>query len=106
MMSSFRDPPAWTGLAASIIPPPRRGNLVIEPIDGEVVLIDAAANQMTRLNSTARLVWESCDGRASTRDIAARLAERYDIDFDAALADVEQTIAACAAQNLFSAGAS
>ena len=38
------------------------------------------------------LVWERCDGRSTTREIAQQLADAYDVTFDEALNDVEELV--------------
>ena len=44
------------------------------------------------LNVTVALVWEQCDGRRTTRDIATELTDVYDVVFDDALNDVEEIV--------------
>ena len=50
------------------------------------------ANSSGDLNRPAAAVWEQCDGRRTTRDIATELADAYDVEFDDALNDVEELV--------------
>ena len=78
---------------AKIVPPPRRSDVIEEELDGEVVLFDPRSGNTYRLNQTAFAVWRLCDGRASTRRIAERLTQTYEVAFDTALDHVEQLFA-------------
>jgi PqqD family protein of HPr-rel-A system len=77
---------------ATILPPPRRDDVIEEELDGEVVLFDPRSGNTYRLNQTAAAVWRRCDGRATTREIAEQLAQAYDVESEAALDDVEQLV--------------
>ena len=44
------------------------------------------------LNRSAVAVWERCDGRTTTREIATALARDYEVAFDEALNDVEELV--------------
>jgi len=85
--------PRWTDRRAVVIAPCRRGDIVVDELDGEAILLDPGTGNTYRLNQTALTVWSRCDGRATTRDIVAVLTETYDVDFDTALDHVDQLIA-------------
>jgi hypothetical protein len=93
-------PAAWTGNGAAIRVPPRRNDILVEILDDEGILV-APDGGVHRLNSTALLVWESCNGRTTTRQIADRQAQLYCIDAETALDHVEETVAAFAQLGLF-----
>lgn len=88
----------WT-TEPTLVLPPRRDDVVVEELDGEAVLFDPRSGNTYRLNETALAVWRSCDGRATTRDIALHLAAAYAVEFEVALDQVEQ-VAALFAQAL------
>jgi PqqD family protein of HPr-rel-A system len=77
---------------ATILPPPRRADVIEEELDGELVLFDPQSGNTYRLNQTAVAVWRRCDGRATTGEIAEQLSRAYDVEFEAALDDVEQLV--------------
>ena len=82
----------WTSRTATIVVPPRREDVVIHEHDGEVVISVPPDGSTFHLNPTAVLVWEQCDGRSTTRDIAQHLADAYEVTFDEALNDVEELV--------------
>jgi hypothetical protein len=94
-------PPYWTTCAAEIVIPVPRRDLREETLDAEAILIGPGVNMRYRLNETALFIWRRCDGRTTTRQIAAQLVETFDADFDRALDHVEQVVAVFAAAGLF-----
>lgn len=82
----------WTSRNATIVVPPRREDVVVNEHDDEVVISILTDGSTYHLNPTAVLVWERCDGRSTTRDIAQHLADAYDVSFDEALNDVEELV--------------
>jgi hypothetical protein len=97
---SHHQPPAWTARSAPIRVPRRRNDINLEILDDEGILV-APDGGIHRLNSTALLVWEFCNGRTTTLQIADRLSRVYRIDADTALDHVEETVAAFAQLDLF-----
>ena len=83
-----------------LIPPPGRGDLTVEELDGEIVLSDPRNGHVYRLNSTAAEVWRLCDGRRTTSRIAECLTETYDVSLDSAVDHVEQIAARFGQANL------
>ncbi len=75
------------------IPPPRRTDLSVELLDGEAILYDPVTGQTHRLSQGALDVWKRCDGGKTTRALAHRQTEIFDIDFETALDHVEQLVA-------------
>ncbi len=80
--------------------PHRRPGIACEVLDGEALLFDPDTGQTHRLNRTALDIWNACDGRSATHDLAARLTADYAVSFDQSLEDVEQTIATLACAGL------
>lgn len=64
------------------------------------MLYDPATADTHRLNQSALDVWQRCDGRKTTLDLAHRLTETYEIDEETALDHVEQLVAMFAEANL------
>jgi hypothetical protein len=64
--------------------PRRRSDLSIRAVEGEMIVLDRAANQVHQLNGTASFIWHWCDGQHAARDIANKLASSFDIDLDTA----------------------
>ena len=82
----------WTSRNATIVVPPRREDVVVHEHDDEVVISLVPDGSTFHLNPTAGLVWQRCDGRSTTREIAQQLADDYDVTFDEALNDVEELV--------------
>jgi hypothetical protein len=57
--------------------PQRRGDVVSQPVGGETLLYDPAADAVHVLNATALAVWELCDGRHTPAQIEAELRTRF-----------------------------
>lgn len=62
-------------------------------VDGELVILDLQRGNIHRLNSTASLIWDTCDGTRTASDIAMSLAERFAIPSSKALDDVNAALA-------------
>jgi hypothetical protein len=58
-------------------PVARREGLVVEELDGEVLVYDENNDVACRLNPTAALVWRSCDGERTVSDLVAVLAAEH-----------------------------
>ena len=75
-----------------MLPSPRPG-LATKVVAEEVVILDRASGTVHRLNATASVIWNLCDGKNSLDDIAAGLAAAFRRSPNEVLADVQQTIA-------------
>jgi Coenzyme PQQ synthesis protein D (PqqD) len=53
-----------------IAPKSRKENLVVQELDGEVLIYDLNKNKAFCLNKTSALVWQSCDGSRTIADIS------------------------------------
>ncbi len=83
---------AWTSVDADFILPAHRADVAEHVIDGEAVLADPASGAAHRLNTTALSIWRQCDGQRTVHDIAGCHVETFDVEFDAALAHIEETV--------------
>jgi hypothetical protein len=68
-----------------------RSDVVQVEIDGEIVLYDDQARVMHRLSPTAGQVWRCLDGSGSLAEIAADLADVYQVDPALVLSEVVAT---------------
>ena len=82
----------WTA-RDMFVPPPRRIDLSVEILDGEALLYDPVTGQTHRLGQGPLKVWQQCDGNRTTKALAQRQTEIFDIDFETALDHVEQLVA-------------
>ena len=92
--------PDWTIRTARVVTPTRRPDIIVRELEDEVVFADPQSGCTYHLNETAWFVWRRCDGRTTTRSIAARTTETYDVAEQTALNDVEEVIGWFAAQGL------
>ena len=70
----------------SDFPKAREEGLIIEPLDGELLVYDTKSHRSNALNATAALIWRHCDGKTSIPDLARRLAAELGAPEDEALA--------------------
>jgi hypothetical protein len=54
-----------------------RAGLEWVELDGEIVVYDAAHEQLHRLNATAAAVWRACDGATRVDEVAREVSEEY-----------------------------
>jgi hypothetical protein len=59
--------------------PQRASHTTFEIVDGQAVIINLNAGTYVSLNETGSFLWERLDGRATLAEIAAALAEEYDV---------------------------
>jgi hypothetical protein len=69
-----------------------RPDVVQVEIDGEIVLYDDSAKVMHRLSPTAGQVWRCLDGSGSLAEIAADIADVYQMDMEHVLSDIIATV--------------
>lgn len=75
----------------------RKDQFVVRKIGDHTMLVPTGAmvldlNGLITLNDTALCIWEYLDGRHAISDIARVLAERFEVDREQALSDVEAFI--------------
>jgi hypothetical protein len=70
----------------------RRTNLVARAINGETVVLDTRARKIHRLNATASLIWQCCDGNSTADMIAAAVAEHFDCHVHDVFDDVHEAL--------------
>ncbi|MEZ5345750.1 MAG: PqqD family protein [Pyrinomonadaceae bacterium] len=62
----------------SILPAARRKEIVVQEVDGEILIYDLLDNKALCLNKTSALVWSMCDGTNSVERLAAKLGEKLE----------------------------
>jgi len=72
--------------------PTKRDELSCHAVDDEALVYDPVRRATHRLNSTARFIWERCDGKRNCDAIARGLTEVWDVALPQAQRDVEATI--------------
>jgi len=60
----------------------RRQGLVIQKLPGEVLVYDLQRDRAHCLNETAAFIWQRCDGRNSTAQIARSLGAQFNCEVD------------------------
>ncbi len=59
-----------------IAPKARKENLVIQELEGEVLIFDLSTNKAFSLNETSALIWRACDGNNEVSDITALIGKQ------------------------------
>lgn len=54
----------------------KKDDLVIQEVDGEVLVYDLSANKAVCLNQTSALVWQNCDGKKNAIEIAGEISKK------------------------------
>ena len=67
--------------------PRKMDHLIQHHMDDEVLVYDPAVDRTHRLNVSATLIWQLCDGTRSLEDIARVLTEQFEVEFETALRD-------------------
>lgn len=57
----------------------RRSNLVVQELNGEVLIYDLSINKAVCLNETSALVWTLCDGKRSVNEISQELGKKLNL---------------------------
>ncbi len=71
------------------IAPIRRPEVIWRKMGEETVLLNSRTEDYFSLNEVGTRVWELIDGQATPRDIAAKIAEEYEVEPREVEADVE-----------------
>lgn len=57
-------------------PKSRKDDLVIQELDGEVMVYDLKENKALCLNQTSALIWQLCDGNQTPKEISIKLSQK------------------------------
>ncbi len=72
--------------------PERRTDVTFHIIDDEALIYDPDRGATHRLNSTARFIWEHCDGTSCCETIAREMTGVWDTPQDRACDDVVSAV--------------
>ena len=70
----------------------RRGDVTARVVADECVLLDRDAGLVHQFNLTASFIWDRCDVWATVDEIAAGMAQRFDVDPGVARVDVAAVV--------------
>ncbi len=84
--------------------PQRRDDVTYHVIDDEALIYDPDRGATHRLNSTARFIWENCDGSASCQTIAEKLTHVWNASPQQARIDVVGAVGSMVDNGLLSVG--
>ncbi len=82
----------------------KQGPVLVREMESDLLLLDAESDQIHQLNSTARFIWQRCDGKQSAEEIADLLASEFAVELRVALKDVIETLGKLQALNLLVEG--
>jgi len=60
-----------------VAPKAREENLVVQELDGEVLIYDLNANKAFCLNKSSALIWQACDGKKDVSEIRDLLGKLF-----------------------------
>jgi hypothetical protein len=75
-------------------------NLLVHEVDEEFVVLDAETDLIHRLNPTASAIWRSLEEAGTAEEIARRLVDEFDVEWEVALDDVRAMLDEMAALSL------
>jgi hypothetical protein len=70
----------------------RRGDVTARVVADECVLLDRDAGLVHQFNVTASFIWDRCEAWSTVDEIAARMAERFEVDPGVARVDVAAVV--------------
>jgi len=76
----------------SVVYPRQRSDITRQTIDGEVVILDRRSQKIHQLNEAGSFIWDKCDGATPVSEIVRSVTERFDVEHDVAMADVERAV--------------
>ncbi len=71
-----------------------------QEMDGQVLVLMPKQNTVHELNSTASFIWKNIDGVRTIRDLAALLAEEFEVSNDVAIKDIGDFVVEMKSQGL------
>jgi len=72
--------------------PVRMDTVNVHELDGEALIFDPGTGDTHRLNETALLIWNCCDGTHDVTEIARALAEVYEVSAEEARDHVDRIL--------------
>jgi len=80
------------GSKRQIKPRRRSSDLEFVEIDGEIVIYDETDDSIHHLNPTASMIWQACDGTATTRELALEFAKAAGLPQDQIERDITAAV--------------
>ena len=74
-------------LGVAAVRPAQNPQAAWREIDGVVVVISPTDSVLHELNSTGSFIWKQANGERTVEEIAAQVAEEFDVSAEVALAD-------------------
>ena len=71
---------------------PHSAGVLEQAVDEDLIVFNPASDTYFTLNRSAREVWELADGTRSASEIAAELANSYEVDLDRIREDIAEII--------------
>jgi hypothetical protein len=103
-MSSSEIEPSQALLPVEAIPS-KISRTAVRVLGGEALVLVVDRRELHRLNGVGTRVLELCDGKRSVAAIAEQLASEFEVELDAARADVKRFVAELMALGAVSIGA-
>ena len=75
-----------------MISPKRTTHLIEHRMGNEVLLYDPVASRTHRLNKSAAMIWDLCDGAHSVEELAGLLTAQFEVEFDRAYDDTQAVV--------------
>lgn len=72
--------------------PRRREGVLSTMADDDMLLLDRHRGLIHRLNHTAGFIWSRCDGATGLSDVAAEMAQVFEVDAASAARDVTAVV--------------
>lgn len=63
-------------MSEKLLPKARKENLVVQNLNGEVLIYDLDTNKAFCLNESSALIWQACDGNRDVSEIRAALGKQ------------------------------
>lgn len=106
-MTSERETTGEAAAGAATEPSEERfevsGDVVVERVEGELVLLELQRNEVFGLNDVGALVWERLAAGGTLREAIAAVTEGFEVDEGTATADVRELLAVLRAKGLLRA---
>jgi methyltransferase-like protein len=81
----------------------RNVSILWRELDNEAVLLSPIEGCSYNLNQVGTLIWKLLDGTHTSKDIAELICQKYDVEYQQAMQDIEQIIVDLQQNNLLQA---
>jgi hypothetical protein len=84
--------------------PRQRPGLLVRVVDGETVVLDRIQGLIHRLNGSASLIWDRCNGERGLSEMVAAVASAFHVDLETAERGVTAAVRRLAELGLLDGG--